>query len=195
MVLKEDSVKKKNKSKAKGSAFERKVCKLLSLWVSDGIRDDLYWRSAMSGGRASVRFKKGGQKSTNQAGDLTAIDPLGKSLLDVFCIECKTYKSLHFKSLLFLKPKDQSFVSFWKQTTTTAHQHDRLPMLIAKQKSNVETLICIDPKGLQQLNSRNKGYFMSDYLYSDKLKMYIFILEDFVYMFDLRKPAIRKRLK
>lgn len=29
-------------SKAKGASFERDVCKKLSLWVSDGKREDLY---------------------------------------------------------------------------------------------------------------------------------------------------------
>ena len=36
----------------KGSEFEREMCKCLSLWWTDSKRDDVFWRSAQSGGRA-----------------------------------------------------------------------------------------------------------------------------------------------
>ena len=45
--------------KQKGGEYERTVCKKLSLWVSNGTRDDIFWRSAMSGGRATLQRKKG----------------------------------------------------------------------------------------------------------------------------------------
>ena len=58
--------------KQKGSGFERTICHELSMWISHGKHDDLFWRSSMSGGRATVMFKKGGQNRT-QNGDITAI--------------------------------------------------------------------------------------------------------------------------
>ena len=69
--------------KLKGGAFEREICVKLSKWVSYGERDDLFWRSAMSGGRQTVGFKKGINRK-NQAGDITAIDPIGQKLIDSF---------------------------------------------------------------------------------------------------------------
>lgn len=176
--------KKKNRAKAKGSAFERLVCKELSLWVSNGIRDDLYWRSAMSGGRASVRFKKTNKTSSTQAGDITAIDPLGKPLLDVFCIECKTYKALHYQSLLFLKPKDSSFVGFWTQARDAANDHNLTPMLIAKQNKNAEPVVCLNTKGLNKLNGST---YAETYLYSSVLDLYVFIMTDFFKAFKLKR--------
>lgn len=79
--------------KQKGSGFEREICKRLSLWVSDGVHDDLFWRSAMSGGRATVRFKKGVDTSSGQ-GDITAVTTEGNQLTDYSTIECKHYKSI-----------------------------------------------------------------------------------------------------
>ena len=79
--------------KAKGGEFERQVCKRLSEWVSDGKSDDLFWRSAMSGGRATVRKKKNQETASGQ-GDITAVTPAGNILTDRYVIECKHLKSI-----------------------------------------------------------------------------------------------------
>lgn len=181
--MNEESKQKRINSKQKGGAFERKVCKLLSLWVSDNKRDDLYWRSAMSGGRASVRFKKYGKKSESQAGDISSIDPIGNRLIEIFAIECKNYDNLRYDSLLFMRPKAGTFVSCWEQTVETAKQHSKLPMLIAKQDQIKEIVICVDKRGLEFLENKVP---VNGYLYSDQLEMYVFILEDFFYMFSLK---------
>lgn len=78
----------------KGSAFEREICKRLSLWWTDGERDDVFWRSSQSGGRATLRAQKG-MRTFGSYGDIAAVDPIGQPLLDVFTIELKrgsTYK-------------------------------------------------------------------------------------------------------
>jgi len=49
-------------SSRKGSEFERWFAKQLSLWWSqewDEPRDDLFWRTSQSGGRSTVRARKG----------------------------------------------------------------------------------------------------------------------------------------
>jgi len=73
---------------AKGSNFEREVSKELSLWTTNGVRDDIYWRSSQSGGRATIRARQG-KKTANSAGDICFIDPIGKPLLDIFVLELK----------------------------------------------------------------------------------------------------------
>ena len=50
---------RKGGGKAKGSSFERLICKELSLWITGGEHQDVFWRSAMSGGRSTVAMKKG----------------------------------------------------------------------------------------------------------------------------------------
>ena len=79
---------KKSQKSGKGSGFERDVCSKLSLWWTDGRRDDVFWRSAGSGARATTRSKRGRQ-TVNQHGDITAVDPVGASLTDLFSIEIK----------------------------------------------------------------------------------------------------------
>jgi len=83
------------KSKEKGAEFERTVCTKLSLWVSDYTREDVFWRSAMSGGRATIKIKKNrGRKFDAHAGDVAATHELGHLLITLFIVECKAWKEM-----------------------------------------------------------------------------------------------------
>ena len=73
---------------AKGSAYEREVCGLLSLWWTDGQRDDVFWRTHGSGGRANVRARRG-RRTAGQYGDIGAVDDCGKALTDLLAVELK----------------------------------------------------------------------------------------------------------
>lgn len=73
---------------AKGGSFEREICKLLSKWWTGGERDDVFWRSSQSGGRATQRAKSG-KTTYGSYGDVTAVDPIGEPLLKLFTIELK----------------------------------------------------------------------------------------------------------
>lgn len=76
----------------KGASFEREISKQLSLWWSGGTRDDIFWRTSQSGGRATQRAKFG--KSTFAGnGDIAAVDPIGQALLQIFTIELKRGRS------------------------------------------------------------------------------------------------------
>lgn len=81
----------------KGSKFEREICRALSLWWSEGLglepRDDIFWRSSQSGGRATFRTQKG--KATHGSyGDIAAIDPIGAPLLKFWTIEIKCGRNI-----------------------------------------------------------------------------------------------------
>lgn len=72
----------------KGQQAERDISRELSLWWSNGVADDWFWRSSQSGGRATQRAKSG--KSTiNAAGDIAAQCVEAQKLLDVITIEIK----------------------------------------------------------------------------------------------------------
>jgi hypothetical protein len=115
----------------KGSTFERKVCTDLSLWSSGGKRDDLFWRSSLSGGRATVRFSKG-KATKNQYGDIVAIDPEGFWFTDIFIAECKHYKDLGLVPFLFGK----GFIwKTWDKLIRQCHDHNRAPFLILRQNN------------------------------------------------------------
>lgn len=123
--------------KQKGSAFERTVCRLLSQWVSHGKHDDLYWRSAMSGGRATVAKKKG--IDVRQAGDITSVSPEGHALTDLFYLECKFYRDLQIDS--FILDNKGKLAEFWRVAKREAKRHNRLPMLIAKENRREPIII------------------------------------------------------
>lgn len=119
---------KRGGGKGKGSSFERVICKRLSLWVSRGEDEDLFWRSAISGGRATVAFRKG--KNIRAAGDICAVSPHGHKLTDRYFIECKHVRMLNLDSFLFGRG---NLSAYWSKCVEQALDHRRAPMLIAKQ--------------------------------------------------------------
>lgn len=76
----------------KGSSFEREICKRLSRWWTYDSRDDVFWRSSMSGGRATMRYRRG-LRTAGADGDICALDPIGSPLLSLFTIELKRGRS------------------------------------------------------------------------------------------------------
>jgi hypothetical protein len=115
--------------KAKGSSFEREICRRLSLWVSKEKRVDLFWRSAMSGGRATVRRKQG--QDIRQAGDICSVSPEGHALTDQYYIETKSYRALQIDRFILIN--SGTLARFWKKTREEADKYYKEPMLIAKQ--------------------------------------------------------------
>lgn len=135
--------------KQKGSAFERVVCRDLSLWMTGGKRDDLFWRSAMSGGRATVKFKKGGENLT-QTGDITAIDPLGEMFTRRFIPECKFYSNLDFRGALLGNKGGIS--GFWLELVEKAKQQgNKLPIMFAKE-NRTSPVVVLDDEGAKLLD-------------------------------------------
>ena len=125
--------------KSKGSQFERDICKALSLWVSHGKSEDLFWRSAMSGGRATVGARKG-KDLARHAGDISATGREGHALTDDWYIECKRYADLNFGAF-FLKAAGP-LAQFWAEACAQADQHKKMPMLIAREDRN-ETFVLL----------------------------------------------------
>lgn len=78
----------------KGSQFERSICRRLSTWWTRGQRDDIFWRTGGSGGRAKSRMRKGSQ-THGQHGDIAATHPSGETLIDVLTLELKRGYSKH----------------------------------------------------------------------------------------------------
>lgn len=93
----------------KGGKFERDLCRLLSLWWTEGKHDDVFWRTAGSGSRAKTRSKTG-RRTFGQEGDIQAVHPVGRPLLDLLTIEAKRGYSQHpaFECI------DQKGISFFE---------------------------------------------------------------------------------
>ena len=147
--------------KQKGSGYERDICKRLSLWVSAGQHEDLFWRSAMSGGRATVGLKRG--VSLRQAGDICSVSPEGHALTNVFYCECKFYKSLDIAG--FFLTGTGNLAGFWRVAVKEASKHKREPMIIARQNRTPDLIILkpgavkrlVDTKKLSGMVSLTKG--------------------------------------
>lgn len=119
------------KGKGKGSNFERTICKQLSLWVTKAELMDCFWRSSMSGGRATVKLKRTGKRDRAQSGDIVAITPEGAPLVEIFTIECKFYAKLDWAAAVDTGIGNLSV--FWKQAKKQCKGTGTSPMLIVKQ--------------------------------------------------------------
>lgn len=157
--------------KQKGASFEREVCVLLSKWVSSDAQEDVFWRSAMSGGRATVAFKKGKSLAT-QVGDISCISPIGQKLVDNFALECKFYRDLDYQGLLTGKGK---LLQFWAEIETQALRFNKQPFLIARQ-NRTPAHICLSKTGMRFLGLRDKDTL----LISVRNDLYLFEADRFV---------------
>jgi hypothetical protein len=134
---------------AKGGSFEREIAIKLSLWISEGERDDLICRTDSSGGRATVRTRK--SKTTNKHffGDLRSADETASPLFDIWSIECKSGYSRKGKlwsdnktrrvtgwdvlDLIDSKQKEPMFLQFQSQCEKDAKLSGREPILIFRR--------------------------------------------------------------
>lgn len=133
-------------SKDKGSSFERDICKELSLWWTNGKRDDVFWRTAGSGGRATNRMKQG-QQTAGACGDMTFVDAVGDPLLKLCCFEFKRgYGKWCLLDIIDRRPvkkkgKPTIIEQFWLQATQSADAAGvRFPVVIFrrdKRKSGI----------------------------------------------------------
>jgi hypothetical protein len=178
----------------KGSAFERRTCKDLSMWFTNGERDDVFWRTAGSGARATVRAKQG-KMTADSAGDICAIDECGKPLTRLAVFELKkgyTGKSpssrisvLQFiDSLPSEKPPliEQWMIKLRKECTT----HDRPYGFIIFERDRKKAVICMRRETFEYVKLRNPNEFKWPpfgpfcTIYGKKSELVFFLLEDFL---------------
>lgn len=143
-------------SSNKGSAFERKVCKELSLWWTEDKRDDVFWRTSQSGGRATTRRKKS-QKTAYSYGDVTFIDPIGKPFIDNCLLELKCGYTNEIEVLDFIdktKGKPQ-LLKWWEKAEKENKIAKREYILIIFKRNFHKPCVFIS----QQLLSKMISYF------------------------------------
>lgn len=164
---------------AKGSKFEREICKQLSRWWSHGQRDDIFWRSSISGGRATVRGRKG-LKTFGAYGDIAAVDPVGAPLLQLFTIELKcgrTYRHAH--DLLDQKRihVQHPFLKCVRQAIRCAKEAGSLGWLLIIKRDWREPLVYMDVQSARLLDEHSS-----------------FLSFPSVTRFDLSVPNVRWRI-
>ncbi len=120
------------KSNAKGSEFERLVCRKLTEWVTGSPTPEIFWRSAVSGAKATQDRKAG--RASNMGGDIVAVHPAGQPFMERFSVECKNRKTYgRLENLIDCKSKGE-FLQWWWQCAEDASLAAKLPLLIYKAK-------------------------------------------------------------
>ena len=124
----------------KGSQFEREVAKELSLWWSEGKRDDLFWRTAGSGARATIRMKKG-LRTVGSYGDIASTSSKGSALIRkvVFSLK-KGYSRGNISRRIDIldivdkaKKRKSLIVKFWEEVYHLADRLNKHPILIFRR--------------------------------------------------------------
>jgi len=127
-------------SKTKGNNFEREICKKLSLWLSYGKDDDLFWRTSSSGGRFTQRLKKG-LNTKNQAGDITSTSPQSDFFSRKYLIECKCYKDINIWSLFNDMEIKNSVSWWWNVNNSKAIEINKVLILIIRQNFKKDIML------------------------------------------------------
>lgn len=174
---------RKGGGKAKGASFERDICRQLSLWVSGGKHEDVFWRSAMSGGRSTVAHAKG-KRLAAQAGDISCIHPAGNKFISLFFCECKFYADLNYTGLM---TGTGNLVNFWCEASKVAKKYEKLPFMIAKQ-NRLRTTICLGAEGAGYLHIPTSMTI----LIAPTLNLHIYDAEQF--FSTIEPPSKRSRL-
>lgn len=173
--------------KQKGAAFERWVCKRLSLWASNGEATDLFWRSAMSGGRATIAAQRGKAKSAAaHAGDITATSARGHFLTDLFLIECKFYSKLDLLPFLLGHDKGKLY-AFWYKAKIQSGEIDKQPLLIAKQNQEAAFVLSFQP--LEEYAPWSAFPVPKPVMHNLRQSAYLYWFDD---VFPQPKPKLRR---
>lgn len=173
---------RKGGSNSKGGTFEREICKMLSLWWTHQERDDVFWRTAGSGGRATNRARKGASTS-GAYGDLTFTDVIGKPLLDVCCMELKRGYKPDVLDLVDKRKNSKPCVlaQFWNQASLSAEQADvPHPVVIFKRDQKQICIMCSAwfLRSLGSVLGPHRGQKIQAFI--DNQKVIIMLLEDWL---------------
>lgn len=124
--------------KAKGSEFERALCRELSLWLSGGESDDLLWRNK---GQPNRRIK--GKRRLEQFGDAHSIDGKSEWFIKRVNLEFKFVKELDLLEIVDrLDKKGKLIFEHWRQCKRDALDSDRVPLLIQKRNFGRPFVMC-----------------------------------------------------
>lgn len=195
----EKATKKRGRGPKKGSAYERTTCKELSLWYSksffDEPRDDIFWRTSASGGRATIRMKKN-IKTANSCGDIMALHRIGRKFTKTCMVELKrgysknTIDGISILNMLDAplskKLKKGPILLRWvdKAIKEAKHHGREHPIIIFKRDRKVSCIVIMNHT--YKVLSNNYRIFTSNDGQSGHIKLFglnfhIFRLDDFLY--------------
>jgi hypothetical protein len=144
--------------KGKGAAFEREICKAMSLWWTGGESDAVFWRTSQSGGRSTSRGKKG-RSTANQSGDVCATDPVGLPFLEVFSLEIKRgYNARCSINDLLDHPQGGMMGEWLAQAEESRKQASALYWMLIVKRDRRDALVFVQREGAIALFRQRKAH-------------------------------------
>lgn len=158
-------------SKAKGSNFERYMCKVLTEWITGKKSPVIFWRVGSSGACATL------SKSNSMVGDVVAVDEKGLFFTNTFTVELKAVKSMN---LLELFSSNCRFWKWWEQVERDSKRVNNIPLLIFKI-NNRGIFVSIKTTDLEKFKEECDNFLFDRFIFNDYL---ICKLEDFLSYLD-----------
>ncbi len=135
------------------------------MWWSRGERDDIFWRTAGSGGRATNR-QKIGKKTFGQQGDIQAVDPIGAPLTRLVTIEAKRgHKDAHIGDVID-RTNDHKLrwlEVFIKQSMKEAKDSGTRYWLLIIKRDNRKALVYMEERLYEDLDNETDHAFRGIY--------------------------------
>ena len=147
----------------KGSSFERTMCKEFSLWWTNKERDDVFWRTSQSGGRATQRAKSG-KRTSDSYGDMMAVDEDGKPLTKFILTEFKKGYSKDLGLLIIIDGKQQIPIlkGWWDKNEKIRKESGRQYGVLIFQRDYKKPCIVMDSDLFGLLESYIGEWCMTD---------------------------------
>jgi hypothetical protein len=173
--------------KAKGSGYERQICKHLSIWIQGTEKPYLFWRQPASGGLSTID----GRNSENLSGDIRSINTTSEWFCGIYSVEIKTgYPDASLDKFLKYNKSDP-LRAFWVQCIDDANLSEKRPLLIYKKKGMPTPWVGIDENVKKILAKELKGLrFVMLHWAEDLPDTYLYEYKEF---FDTITPELMKK--
>lgn len=174
----------KARGSKKGTPAERKLCRLLSLWWSNGDNDFIFWRSDSSGAHATIRGKRG-KDTAGQYGDICAVHSSGQPLIDLLVIEKKQGYSKETIAHILDKPtknKPNQYQEWFAKNHSTVRVSGAYSWWLIHQRDRQQELIFMPFSFWQELTKEGVTAVSSEILLNTPKEGYVWgtVLEDFL---------------
>lgn len=202
-------------AKGKGGGFEREMCRRISLWVTNNIRDDIFWRTPGSGAMATTRMKSK-KKTAGAVGDMAAKDLFGKPYTDNTIWEFKrgyggvgrkrpSSDNVEFLNVLDNPRKQKTepiFKQWWIKLSNEKIAFDKRFAFIIFKRDRKDPLISMEHETYEYITAKNNLCDRNIFFLSfDGLNIIALRLDDFLEWCDPRitfsglRIIKRRRLK
>lgn len=158
---------------AKGSQFEKDVCKAFSLWITNNKRDDIFYKTSGSGGRATHRQKQN-KTTAFSAGDMSFNDILGRRLIEYFLVEIKRGYNNKMKVMSLIDKTikgEPSIVKWFKKGEVERKQNNRRATIIIFRRDYCKTVIALKEQTYIELENIVGPY--TDYGISNVITLHL----------------------